>query len=272
VAIPFFVTNWLAHGEWVPAYSHRQDGPVLFQISGDFRDTLDAGEALPEPIAQAFQLSPVAEAYMSMRDPYIVRSHWMGQGDALERWVLRDRQGPQQWALVQTQPQELTVRAWSNWYDYPGSYWSSEGNGRSQVDRGEKSRWVYLWHCTLGHHGFWSLTPIWLLAAVGFWQWGTRAAWGSRAIAWMGLMMTLMVLVFYVTREPHDRNYGGMTSGLRWALWLVPFWLMGLAVACEHRPSARWWWPLTFVLLALSVWGATYAWANPWVHPWLYWP
>ena len=62
-----------------------------------------------------------------------------------------------------------------NWYDYTyehngrvmESYWKHpEG-----VDRGEPSPGVYALHVLVGHHGIFSLTPIWLLSVAGTLVW-----------------------------------------------------------------------------------------------------
>ena len=46
-----------------------------------------------------------------------------------------------------------------------GSYWQPE-NLRG-IDRGEASPLRYAFKCLIGHHGLFSLTPIWLLSAAG---------------------------------------------------------------------------------------------------------
>ena len=38
---------------------------------------------------------------------------------------------------------------------------------RSPIDQGEPSRALYAFHVLIGHHGILSLTPVWLLSAVG---------------------------------------------------------------------------------------------------------
>ena len=51
------------------------------------------------------------------------------------------------------------------WYDYEGSYWS---NARGIDMAGTKeSRGVYAMHLLIGHHGAFSLTPIFLLSLIG---------------------------------------------------------------------------------------------------------
>src|SRR5690606_7312868 len=58
-----------------------------------------------------------------------------------------------------------------NWYDYEytvggktrESYWRN----RQGIDRGEPSKGVYALHALVGHHGVFSLTPVWLLSFAG---------------------------------------------------------------------------------------------------------
>ena len=42
------------------------------------------------------------------------------------------------------------------------------------IDRGEPSPAVYALHVLVGHHGIFSLTPIWLLSAWGTLVWLVR--------------------------------------------------------------------------------------------------
>src|SRR5262249_5831649 len=62
----------------------------------------------------------------------------------------------------------------SNWYDYEftrtdgklvSSYWRPEN--RQGIDIGEPSLGKYAANLLVGHHGIFSLTPIWLLAIPG---------------------------------------------------------------------------------------------------------
>jgi hypothetical protein len=63
-----------------------------------------------------------------------------------------------------------------NWYDYSyvkggrerDSYWR-DPNG---IDRGEPSAARYALHTLVGHHGIFSLTPVWLVSLAGLAVWG----------------------------------------------------------------------------------------------------
>jgi hypothetical protein len=146
------------------------------------------------------------------------------------------------------------------------SYWMDP----TGIDRGAEPWWVYLFHCTLGHHGIWSLSPLFLLAPVG-WFISLRSRENSRAhreLQALGLLLTVWILAFYLA-QTKNYNYGGNTAGLRWAFWLIPFWLVGLVPALdrfESRLSLRGAVP---VLLAVSVFSAWYPIRNPWQPPWL---
>ncbi len=49
---------------------------------------------------------------------------------------------------------------------------------------------MYLFHTTFGHHGLFSLTPMWLLIPFGVW-----AVWNSRSLPWMERLFDLRVQV-----------------------------------------------------------------------------
>lgn len=161
-----------------------------------------------------------------------------------------------------------------NWYDYQyerggriyQSYWTEPAG----LDRGEPSRAVYALHTLVGHHGVFSLTPIWILSAVGLGFWLSRprdrALWELAAVI---AVLSLICLVFYIARPENDRNYGGMTSGLRWVFWFAPMWLVAMLPALDAMAGRRWLRGLAWAMLVVSVLSASYPTWNPWTHPWL---
>jgi hypothetical protein len=161
-----------------------------------------------------------------------------------------------------------------NWYDYAyqrngrtvESYW----NHPQGVDRGEPSPSHYVLHVLVGHHGIFSLTPIWLLSFIGMGVWlfhrnDPRMRWMAAAIA----LVSLACIAFYLARPPLDRNYGGVTSGLRWLFWLAPLWLLAMLPTLDFFSHRRWTRGLALVLLAASALSASYPTWNPWTQPWL---
>ena len=255
VAAGLLGTTYLAHGTIKPAYAHRSDGPVVATVPMRVTPLLDQ-KTLPSEVREALR-----SADFHLSEEALV---WVAQPQ--QRWGIWDRVGQQRLALVATE-QEIEIRRWDNWYDYAGSYWTGAQQG---VDRGEPSRAVYLWHVLLGHHGIFSLTPLWLLVLPGIvWLLRSRQP-GSAPLACMVIVLSVLCVSFYVGRPVIDRNYGGVSCGLRWAFWLIPLWLLCLIPTAERwlqTASGR---AAALALLMLSTFSAAYASANPWSHPWLF--
>ncbi|MGC3969438.1 MAG: hypothetical protein QM775_19385 [Pirellulales bacterium] len=164
----------------------------------------------------------------------------------------------------------------NNWYVYRyekygrvvDSYWS-EADRRSPIDRGEPSPAKYVVHVLVGHHGIFSLTPIWLLAVVGLWRLCREPDGRLRAIAGGIVLASLVCLAFYLSRPQLDRNYGGMAAGFRWVFWFVPLWLVGALAGADTCAGSRTKRIACYVMLAISVVSVTFPTWNPWSLPWL---
>lgn len=165
-----------------------------------------------------------------------------------------------------------------NWYDYAitlpngrvlESYWRNPQGG----DRGEPSAMVYAWHALLGHHGIFSLTPAWLLTIPGlaFLASAQRRHGrpGQREIGLAIALVSAIVIAFYLARPQIDRNYGGMSSGFRWAFWLAPLWAAAAVPAADGLGKSRLGRGLALVLLGLSVVSVASPTWNPWTQPWI---
>ena len=135
---------------------------------------------------------------------------------------------------------------------------------------GATSRLVYLFHLLLGHRGWFTLTPIWLLGAAG----AVLALRDRRQPLWpvglMALVLLVVCLAFYASRGQIDRNYGGVATGARWLFWLIPLWLVAMLPAADRLAGNRYARAAALVLLAASVFSAAYGAMNPWSHPWLF--
>lgn len=271
VAVAFFGTNWLAHQSLRPPYAHRDIGALVTEIRGSGGEGgSDAEETFTES-----DMAAIASALAVPRDELQIEPSRVPERQRLET--------PAATFAVQQTAEGLAIYQWDDWYDYPRSYWTDEG--RVGVDRGEPSRRVYAGHLLVGHHGVFSLTPIWLLSLCGSLMWFTRGSlilaseqeerlegdrtfprWLSAAVC----TVTLVCLLFYIARPLIDRNYGGINAGFRWLLWLAPLWVWlaipPVAALARHRLGRA----ICLVLLAASVFSAATALANPWSHPWIY--
>jgi hypothetical protein len=162
----------------------------------------------------------------------------------------------------------------NNWYDYTyeregkvhKSYWQDPQG----IDKGEPRIGVYALHLLVGHHGIFSLTPIWLLTMAGLAIWlAQREDSRLRALAAGVAAMSLVCLLYYICQPQMNRNYSGMSSGFRWMFWFAPFWLLAMLPVLDVLVRRAWTRALALLLLALSVLSASYPTWNPFSHPWL---
>ena len=145
------------------------------------------------------------------------------------------------------------------------SYWMDPKG----LDQSLDSWSTYLFHCTLGHHGILSLTPIWFLTLFA---WLPVSRWNRESFGTylrVSLFLTVAVLGFYLTRT-EQYNYGGVSIGLRWMVWLIPLWLIGAIPVVDWCAERPWRKAFCLVLLAASVFSAIQPIPNPWQQPMLY--
>ena len=154
-------------------------------------------------------------------------------------------------------------------YNYEGSYWNTPLEF-DWFNTHPEPKWLYLFHMTLGHHGIFSLTPIFLFSAVGvarYLRFRTEER-GLSALAWLTAVLSVAIMATYVW-NPKARNYGGSTQGLRWIFWLYPFWLAILPAGLAGGAKRRWVRGLSLAAFLISAFTAAYAIRMPWSHPWM---
>jgi hypothetical protein len=157
----------------------------------------------------------------------------------------------------------------SPWYQYEGSYWKKAAEGAPKVGidwaRQHESRGEYALHVLVGHHGLFSLTPIWLLSIAGMFF------IKRSAIPWFvplgTAFLTIVVIAFYLVISD---NYGGWSNGLRWLMWLTPLLLLTMLPVVDRLAATGLGRGLVYVLLAVSIFSAHYSLWNPWRHPWIF--
>ncbi len=152
-------------------------------------------------------------------------------------------------------------------YNYDGSYWNTPLEF-DYLNKFPESYGRYLFHMTFGHHGVFSLSPIFLFSIFACLRNIVGKGRSLKTVSWITLILTIAMLAFY-TWNPKARNYGGSTSGLRWLFWLIPFWLVVLPTGLGGGQDRRWVRWLSLVALVFSVLSAGYALRSPWTHPWI---
>jgi hypothetical protein len=169
------------------------------------------------------------------------------------------------------------------WYNFEGSHWAKRGTALAKgIDFNDEPTSIYAFHLLFGHHGWFSLTPIWLLSFGSLMAMGIRSAadvrkllgrgngtgWTPEVFAAMTLVVSVVVIAFYLTRT-QSYNYGGFTSGPRWLFWLIPLWVLALPTAADWLGSRKAGRVLCAVLLGFSVLSVFYPTPNPWRPPWI---
>ena len=264
VAVAFLATNYWAHQDLKPPYSHRGLGAWIATIP-------KGPENAESPALESVMEQANKHGYAFTDKATIIPARLTGVLQFID-----DTAG--QRVAIQSSDAGWSIYHWDDWYDFPKSYWLP-GNKKG-VDRGEENRLSYALHFTIGHHGIFSLTPFWLLVIPGaaFWILKKRNSirgWKGLLVSESGVALaliavTLACFVFYATRVVEDRNYGGVSSGFRWVFWLAPAWLWLCVPAIEMAGRLSALRRLTSLLLLASVFSATIPWPNPWTHPWPY--
>ncbi len=170
------------------------------------------------------------------------------------------------------------------WYQFEGSHWKilPKEFSKKGIDfaKNVETRLEYAMHVLIGHHGLFSLTPIWILSLLAMIAGSVRigSLWRQALFReqadfpWfvqpLALALTVVVAAFYITND--SANYGGFTNGLRWMMWLTPIWLTCLIPLADRLATSCWLRWLGVVLLAASAFSACYQLWNPWRHPWIF--
>ena len=154
------------------------------------------------------------------------------------------------------------------WYEYVGSHWAKRHNVPREpgIDFIDEPKEVYAFNLLIGHHGLFSLTPLWLLSLIGM-IFAFRGPLAASRLHRLTPLILAVVLAFYIVRT---NNYGGWSSGPRWLFWLTPLLLLALIPAADRLSVSRAGRVVAYLCLGVSTFSVTYPWANPWRHPWIY--
>jgi len=256
VALGFFGTNWLAHQSLRPPYAHRGNGSTIAVL-----DSLAMNSTEPdESVTKEIRARLVEAGLITGTDKIEVTA-----SDEAARWIVTSDE--RQFALLLAD-NRWSVARWDDWYEYPNTYWKD--GARRGVDQGEPSKLIYLSQMTFGHHGLFSLTPLWLLVPIGLVGGVMRGSPESRRLMLAISVASAVCFLFYLNRPLIDRNYGGVSVCFRWLLWFAPLWLVVATpvMAWFETTSIRR--GTLYAMLALSVFSMSASLESPWQSPWIY--
>jgi hypothetical protein len=124
-------------------------------------------------------------------------------------------------------------------YLYYGSYWSTPLE-MDYFNAEPESYGVYLFHMTLGHHGVFSLTPVFLFSMLGTLRCLFGRGTDLKVLAWLALALALGLLGFTfwkpetmsgfvdtlrarLIKDPSAAKAAPAVPGLHGLVWMVPF-------------------------------------------------
>ncbi|HTM45862.1 MAG TPA: hypothetical protein VL137_12965 [Polyangiaceae bacterium] len=123
---------------------------------------------------------------------------------------------------------------------------------KSGIDALHEPKYVYAFNALIGHHGLFSMTPL-----FGFSLWEMIRHWKRRDRYLPELAVvtatTLAVIVFYLWRT---HNYGGWCVGMRWFVPFMPLLLLYFGLWLDRAKLSRstWAWVLAaFLVSAFNV-------------------
>lgn len=256
VALGFFGTNWLAHQSLRPPYAHRGNGPTIAVFDSVATDSREPDDSVMKEV----RVSLVEAGFINSNDEILVT-----ESDETARWIVRNEE--RQFALLLAE-NRWSLAMWDDWYEYPNTYWKD--GSRRGVDKGEPSKLIYLSQMTFGHHGLFSLTPLWLLVPAGLLLGILRGSPESRRLVLAISVASVVCFLFYLNRPLIDRNYGGVSVCFRWLLWFAPLWLLVATPVMawfNATPTRR---GTLYTMLALSVFSMSASLESPWQSPWIY--
>jgi len=135
------------------------------------------------------------------------------------------------------------------------------------IDGLHQDKWTYFTNITVGHHGIFSLTPVFVFAFIGLLVPFRRHLKRLFPLQIAVLLSTIACIVWYTLETS---NYSGMSHGLRRTFWLIPLWLIMLPPIIEwliKHAVGRF---LAWTSLVLSIATVGYSVRIPWGRSWLH--
>jgi len=121
----------------------------------------------------------------------------------------------------------------SHLYKFDGSYWK-DPEGLDAVRPGKLS---YIFHMFFGFRGLFSISPVLILGALGFF----RDVLGKRSFyrkEFLGIGLAVMALVVFVIFRTW--NYGGVCIGMRWFICFMPLLMLAAMPLVEDMGKRNW--------------------------------
>ncbi len=143
-------------------------------------------------------------------------------------------------------------------YQYRSGYWTAP----TGIDALNEPKYIYFFNILLGHHGLFSMTPVFILSAWSIIGSVIHRTGRFRESLTIGIPVLAVILLLGF----RTRNYGGVCAGLRWMILAMPLLFVFTAQWIDEHRSRGWNYLLAFLALAGLAMLVDIPWANagPW--------
>lgn len=152
-------------------------------------------------------------------------------------------------------------------YQAATSYWAGR---RSGIDGLREPKHIYAFHLLFGHHGLFSMTPLFVYSAIALAQCLRRRQDELFREALVVVSCVVPMLLFYVFKT---RNYGGWCVGMRWLVVVMPLLAAFFGVWLDRVRLTRLTWLPVLAAFSVSTYHVQDGLSNPYQfsrwHNWL---
>jgi hypothetical protein len=136
------------------------------------------------------------------------------------------------------------------------------------IDALREPKWLYAYNTLLGHHGLFSMTPLYFFGAYEL----VRSFKAGRLVA-ESLVCAAAIVAFLSFWIWRSRNYGGWCVGMRWYVPIMPLLLLYFGVWIDRVRITRLLWAAVLVAFGVSCFNVQDALSSPFQysvwHNWL---
>jgi hypothetical protein len=136
------------------------------------------------------------------------------------------------------------------------------------IDALHEPKWLYAFNVLLGHHGLFSMTPLYCFGLYELIR-------SIKARRWLGesLVCFAAVLAYLIFAIWRTHNYGGWCVGMRWLVPIMPLLLLYFGLWLDRVRVTRLWWGLVLLAFGVSCFNVQDALSSPYQysvwHNWL---
>ncbi|MGQ9733396.1 MAG: hypothetical protein ACUVX8_19240, partial [Candidatus Zipacnadales bacterium] len=134
------------------------------------------------------------------------------------------------------------------------------------IDALHEPKYIYLINLLVGHHGFFTLSPAFIMMVVGL---GFALRNPRREIRQLGWFVLGIGLFTIALNTATTNNYGGVCQGFRYLIWPVPLFVTAGSLTADRYGVSRWVRVSGVGLLFASVVSIGCCLNNPWSESWL---